>query len=488
MRKLEGHKADQRRDRRVYWALRAEARLTPLIIVMIIDGMGQAKCAYPRHPHVKSKDLEAMQRPRLHVNGCIVHGREVLVTVSRADFPKGTNVTCDIIANALACLRKLGVSLCAAKLHVQLDNTSSSNTNNILMAFMAWLVGSGVVAAAEADFLREGHTHEDIDQFVGRLASWIARHPFLETPEDFVQCIKRLLDTKLTTAPWPSDPAHRRVVYLTDVHDWKSWLAFVPGLKGHTGPAAPHVFRFQRRGQIAAVLARTGCVQPGFGCAKHDSDAVLLCRQWMADRCLSQVPFVHLPHAWLPVSPCAGPPLASARRGLTPKLARHLSSFCAKLAGRPYNITRGAAHIREWVAGTLPSEPPLDIQGLTGPPITGLPGGVAAPGLDPAVDVAFDPDVAEVGVADAGVPNDSDSRPPSLRATVVYGVAAELHTNCGLDWAAALAAGERAFAAGARPAAAGGKATRKKLLPPVAVDSPNPPDLRLEPLDLVPFN
>jgi hypothetical protein len=113
---------------------------------------------------------------------------------------------------------------------------------------------------------------------------------------------------------------------------------------------------------------------------------------------------------------------------------------------------------------------------------------VAAPGLDPAVDVAFDPDVAEVGVADAGVPNDSDSRPPSLRATVVYGVAAELHTNCGLDWAAALAAGERAFAAGARPAAAGGKATRKKLLPLVAVDSPNPPDLKLEPLDLVPFS
>eukprot|EP00972_Heterocapsa_arctica_P027708 4074228-Heterocapsa_arctica.AAC.1 len=52
-----------------------------------------------------------MQRPRLHVNGCIMHGLAVVVMVSRADFPTTTNVTCKIIAHMLTRARKRGIDL-----------------------------------------------------------------------------------------------------------------------------------------------------------------------------------------------------------------------------------------------------------------------------------------------------------------------------------------------------------------------------------------
>ncbi len=213
---FQAHKEDQRKDRQVYWRLRAEARLDRTVVVLIIDGMDQAKFAYPRAECLKSKDLEGLQRPRLHVNGCIVHGHDVLVAVSRADFSKGTNVTCELIAHSLTRLKNRGLDLTHACVHVQLDNTSSSNKNNHLVRFMASVVGSGRVAAMQANFLRKGHTHEDIDQLFGRLASWIVRHHTVQTPEQYVTVIQSFLDT-LVERPWPQRPEHRTAFLLTQV-------------------------------------------------------------------------------------------------------------------------------------------------------------------------------------------------------------------------------------------------------------------------------
>ena len=86
---LSEHRLDQYKDRRFYWGIRAEAALSPLVITLIIDGMDQSKFCCPRSEFVfKSKLLEGMQRPRLHVNALIAHHKFVMVAVSRADFPK----------------------------------------------------------------------------------------------------------------------------------------------------------------------------------------------------------------------------------------------------------------------------------------------------------------------------------------------------------------------------------------------------------------
>ena len=158
---LDEHRRQQYLDRRVYWAVRANAGLTPTVVCLICDGMDQGKFGYPRHPCVKSKDLESLQRPRLHVNALLCHNQEVLVAVSRADFPKNTNVTLELIAHALTRLQAKGLDLKRAHVHIQLDNTSSCNKNNHLFRWCASAISAGIIKDITVAFLRKGHTHED---------------------------------------------------------------------------------------------------------------------------------------------------------------------------------------------------------------------------------------------------------------------------------------------------------------------------------------
>ncbi len=135
-------------------------------------------------------------------------------------------------------------------------------------------------------------------------------------------------------------------------------MTFVPALKNHTGPQAPHVFRSQRRGCCApGLLQRTGCTEP-VGCPADDRDVVLFCKQWMADSVLSQRPFVALPACLVPHTQ---PTMHTARAAITPKLANQLEKYSALLAKPPYNLQRGAQHIIDWVHGRLPPRPPLGV-------------------------------------------------------------------------------------------------------------------------------
>ena len=117
-----------------------------------------------------------------------------------------------------------------SRLYVQLDNTSSTNKNNIVLRFLMKLVRDSVVLSAEADFLRVGHTHEDIDQFIEQLCAWLHHKPVAQTPRDAVCLIQGFLDT-FTKKPWPQDARDRRCVYINQGRDWKTWLEAMPGLK-----------------------------------------------------------------------------------------------------------------------------------------------------------------------------------------------------------------------------------------------------------------
>jgi len=450
MQAFEQHKQAQYEDRRVYWHIRAQARLQPdLFLSLIIDGMDQAKFSYPRHPHHKAKDLDPMQRPRLHVNGCIMHGLGVLVMVSRADFPKTTNVTCEITAHMLSRARACGIDLRRVKLHLQLDNTSSSNKNVILLRFLAYLVATGVVREAEADFLRKGHTHEDIDQFFGRVASWLAHQPLLETPDDFA-CSCQCFLNALRGQPWPAQD-RRRAMLITQMRDWKTWLEHAPQVKNHTGPSAPHVFRFQRRSDAVDVLRRTGLLDPVFdGSAPHKHDVVLFCKRWMASPEYSQQPLVIFPwSAAAAADRSGGPPIDQERRPLTPAYVNHLRKFLPILRGQPYCLNRAAAHLDDWSAGVLPHTPLLDVSAclpqlsmrreLPCDPGPNLRACCEANGGG----LNLDPACAAVELVDGGADPRDDL--PCRRAEIVYGVAVPLHVQHGVSWEAALAAGGDCF-------------------------------------------
>ena len=144
----------------------------------------------------------------------------------------------------------------------------------------------------------------------------------------------------LTKMPWPKGADNRRCVYTNQTRAAKTWEGSAPALKNHTGPAAPHVFRFQRRGCCApAVLARMRCMEP-LGVAPHDNDVVLFCKRWMADNALSQRPLVVMPVA---CAPHGHPPIHMARASITPPSAcvRHMRVVLVHLRVALTPLSRG---------------------------------------------------------------------------------------------------------------------------------------------------
>ena len=143
--------------------MRAQSRLHSSILCIIIDGMDQAKFAWPRAPFLSSHEFGTYHRPRLHVWGVLVHGYMTMLTISHADVHKGTSTSVEVLAYVLTQLAGQGIDISKCHLHLQLDNASSTNKNNAFMAFLGMLTGANRVAAATMNFLRKGHTHEEID-------------------------------------------------------------------------------------------------------------------------------------------------------------------------------------------------------------------------------------------------------------------------------------------------------------------------------------
>ena len=63
--------------------------------------------------------------------------------------------------------------------------------------------------------LRSGHSHEDIDQVFGRLASWMHKRPIALEPSDFVPLIQEFLEQ----GEFAFEP-YREAFQLNRVRDW----------------------------------------------------------------------------------------------------------------------------------------------------------------------------------------------------------------------------------------------------------------------------
>ena len=155
------HLASQLMDRKVYWSLRASSRLQQKQICCIIDGMDQGKYGTPRSRIFDSHAFDKYQRPRLHVWGLLCHGFVAWLSVSDADCSKGGSTTAELLLHLLSVLAKHGVQLHDTTLTIQLDNTGSSNKNNVVMALCSMLTQKRLVGQIQLAFLRVGHTHEE---------------------------------------------------------------------------------------------------------------------------------------------------------------------------------------------------------------------------------------------------------------------------------------------------------------------------------------
>ena len=210
------HLRHQYCDRLVYWKLRADSRdqLVP-VVTMVTDGMDQSKFCLPRHEAMRSKDFGSFIRPRLHISAIIAHGWHVIFQISPPDLPKDSNASIELISHSLTLLKEQGAILRDLHVNIQSDNTCRECKNSPMIRYLSSLVGSRTVRAAALNCLRSGHSHEDIDQLFGQLATYMIRCKDLQDPTDVSRCIQAFLDkAKLFEKV-------RRVVMIDQTRDWK---------------------------------------------------------------------------------------------------------------------------------------------------------------------------------------------------------------------------------------------------------------------------
>jgi hypothetical protein len=286
---------------------------------------------------------------------------------------------------------------------------------------------------------------QDIDQFFGRLASWIARHHHVETPEQFVKIIQTFLDT-LTGKPWP-EKRRRQVLMLGKLHDWAAWVGGVPmTLHGHTGPSAPHTFSFVARME---VRGGQGLVEHPEAQTQRPSDAVLFVKRWMSSPTWTQPPCVVLPAMCLD-SMQPVPQISEHRRPMTAKYIAEVRKYAALMRQPPYNLVNAADHLVAWVNGEVHAAATVEDLG-TFSAHAAAPGAAAmalaaASAGDEADAAVMEPPPGVVSLsARPGVVPPAAEGFTNQRSAVVYTCAAAALEAQSISVAAAMALGERCW-------------------------------------------
>lgn len=215
------HLRAQYADRMIYWETRGVSRLKGDLVSLIADAMDMNKFSIPRSAAVmKGKEFQNFQRVKLSVSCVLCHGRFALFIISMPGTKKDSNSTCEIISHALSILEKQGQCLPLTDLRIQYDNTPREWKNNGGIRFCCSRVSARRLHSITCQYLRSGHTHEDIDACFSQLAKFMVKERLLLTPEDVKAALERFcLEVKL-----PHEK-ERHVVFLDDVRDWTPGFA-----------------------------------------------------------------------------------------------------------------------------------------------------------------------------------------------------------------------------------------------------------------------
>lgn len=236
------HLEAQFRDRCANWKLRSDSRSRPDCLTVIVDGMDQGKCALPRHPSLKAKIFDGLQRPRLHLSAAIAHGQAINLYLTESDVPKDSNYSMECVCCALQQASRT-MNLAEVDLTIQCDNTTRELKNGHVLRLCAGLVSNGTVRSVAVSCLRAGHSHEDVDQLFGQIAVKIAKMKSVLTSEAFFAALQRVC----VELERPHE-RERNVFKIDQVRGWRPWLlgAIPARLLGIGGPGAPHMFMFSR--------------------------------------------------------------------------------------------------------------------------------------------------------------------------------------------------------------------------------------------------
>ena len=212
---------------------------------MIVDGADQGKYAVPYH-HVRTHNSGKCLRLPVHLMGVLVHGRRPHAFTYYENIKHGNNVTIEAIYQALAYELKRGKL--PSKLYLQLDNTVKQCKSQYMIGFLAYLVLKGVFKYVVCSFLPVGHTHEDIDQFFSRIATYLMCHDALSA-EHLHKGIKECFQTK--------KGQRCRTGHWDRVTNFSEWIK--PYMTDFSGITKWHQFRFFKLEGEVRVQCRPWC-------------------------------------------------------------------------------------------------------------------------------------------------------------------------------------------------------------------------------------
>jgi hypothetical protein len=258
-------------------------------ICMAVDGMDQAKFRVPRIL-LKTKSLDKLIRPALHVQGAWAHGFGYHMAVMDADMRHDTNNNVEVISHLLEHIYTTHKGL-PLGLHLQQDNTSRECKNQKILKWAIKLVSLGVFRWVTLNYLIVGHTHDNLDGTFGQITVRLSMLEF-DDDEDVVNILIGLLaDLGIEKESRRASSAYK----LDEAFEWEDWWADI-SLKFSklTGPLAPHSFRVCRRQDLGHCSGDRGevdvRVEPlaGFPLAEG-GDVVVVVKHYMHSKATSQV-------------------------------------------------------------------------------------------------------------------------------------------------------------------------------------------------------
>ena len=180
---------EQYHDRLIYWHLRWWSRRPKSkILVIIIDGLDKTKGTWPQYTFETPKCLDKYQRPRVTIHLAIAHGYCYdFYLADDEDFFHGASSSCEMLTRTLARVQRI----CELRgeefpehLVVQSDNTTAQLKNAEAAKFLAMLVRKGRFKSAVLQFLRVGHTHEDVDFMFSLVLALVIRRVRFQIPAE----------------------------------------------------------------------------------------------------------------------------------------------------------------------------------------------------------------------------------------------------------------------------------------------------------------
>jgi len=322
-------------------------------VCVIVDGMDQAKFRVPRIFR-KTKGLEKLLRPALHVQGAWAHGCGYHLAVMDTDMRHDTNNNVEVICRMLEQIYETHGAL-PAGLHLQQDNTCRECKNQKILKWAIKLVALGVFQWVSLNYLISGHTHEDLDGTFDQLTVKLSAREF-DSDKDVVELLLQLVGNLGIERV---SRRHSLAYKMDEAASWETWWNDITvSFSQLTGPRAPHLFKVCLRKDLGKLgdCEETNIpaeLLPG-NHQPSGRDVVVVVREHMHCRTVHQV-FT----AW-PASHCGAnlhvqPPVGSLhpRRHMAFSDRQKITSKAEELCSANTISGKARDYLVDWAMGTL---------------------------------------------------------------------------------------------------------------------------------------